>query len=134
MEPILKLATYTISSLNQSDSLLESYGLVTIRADTGVLNSDGHFESVPLDILSSAVQLKTMWSACSNPVAIVFREMKLDWYIVIPTDKTLREWQILNLPGADHMLYRARALAEKAIRGDFDISDAVVIEGSGKSS
>ena len=107
---------------------MESMGLYTFEATTAVVNADGRLELIPLDILSSAVNLQTMWAACAVPVGIVFREMMDDWYAVIPLDDALLQWKIVNMPGKDHMIYRARQLAERAIRSDFGFEMATVIE------
>jgi hypothetical protein len=106
----------------------ESIGLFTLEPTTAVVNADGRLELVPLDILSSAVNLKTMWLACDSPVGIVFREMIDDWYAVVPVDATLLSWKIVNMPGKDHMIYRARQLAERAIRSDFGVEMMRVTE------
>ena len=108
---------------------MESMGLFTLEPTTAVVNADGRLELVPLDILSSAVNLKKMWLACDAPVGIVFREMMDDWYAVVPVDATLLQWKIVNMPGKDHMIYRARQLAERAIQSDFGVEMARVTEG-----
>jgi hypothetical protein len=47
---------------------------------------------------------------------------------VIPLDDALLQWKIINMPGKDHMIYRARQLAERAIRSDFGAEMACVVE------
>ena len=107
---------------------MESMGLFTLEPTTAVVDTDGRLELIPLDILSSAVNLQTMWKACAAPVGIVFREMMDDWYAVVPVDANLLSWKIVNMPGKDHMIYRARQLAERAIRSDFGLEMACVVE------
>jgi hypothetical protein len=51
-----------------------------------------------------------------------------DWYAVVPVDATLLSWKIVNMPGKDHMIYRARQLAERAIRSDFGVEMMRVTE------
>ena len=111
-------------------SHLEYLGVGVLAGHTIVVGGDGSMEEVPLDIMSSPVNLEKMWKACRNPVAILFREMMDDWYAVIPRDESLLKWVIRPIPGRDHCLYRARALAERAIQGDFHLESAIVSESN----
>ena len=112
--------------LRTSVSYMETIGIGLLAAHTAVVDSDGRLEEIPLDILSSAVNLKTMWNACKAPVAIVFREWMDDWCAVIPCDATLQKWELRKIPGKDHDLHRARIFAERAIQSDFHIDNAHV--------
>jgi len=103
-------------------------GIVIMDAVTMVVGKDGNITEIPLDILSSSVNLQRMWSTTKDPVAIVFRECMDDWYAVIPSDDSLTMWEIQIIPGKGHDLHRARALAERAIQSDFNRSDALVFE------
>jgi len=103
-------------------------GIVIMDAVTMVVGQDGNITEIPLDILSSSVNLQRMWSKTKDPIAIVFRECLDDWYAVIPCDATLQKWELRKIPGKGHDLHRARALAERAIQSDFSLSDALVFE------
>jgi hypothetical protein len=114
--------------LRDTVSYAESLGLVILSGKTAAVNRDGQLESIPLDIMCSPVNLKAMWGACTDPVAIVFREIMDDWYAVIPRDNTLGIWDIRPVPGKGHDMHRGRALAEQAIRCDFDLPGAKVVD------
>ena len=108
---------------------MEPIGMYSLEPTTAVVDSNGRLELIPLDILSSSVNLKTLWNAFTAPLAIVFREMNYDWYAVIPTDDTLLDWEIFDMPGKDHMTHRARQLAERGIQSDFGLEKARVVLG-----
>ncbi len=115
-----------LSRLQHSVSYMD--GIVIMDAVTMVVGQDGNITEIPLDILSSSVNLQRMWSTTKDPIAIVFRECLDDWYAVIPRNDTLTMWEIQIIPGKGHDLHRARALAERAIQSDFSLSDALVFE------
>ena len=117
------VATYIHDEPNPQGCL----GMHTILSTTAAVDKDGSLVAIPLDILSTSVNLRTLWTQCRTPIAIVFREIRDDWYAVIPCDETLVRWEIFNLPGKDHMIHRGRALAERAIRSDFGIETATVL-------
>ena len=114
--------------LRNGTSYIESLGVCILSGQTAVVDSDGRLESIPLDIMSTAVNIKSLWTACKAPVAIVFREMMDDWYAVIPRDSTLGIWDIHAVPGRDHDMHRGRSIVETAIRGDFNLPAAKVID------
>lgn len=109
----------------EENGVYEAGGTV-MAATTMCVRSDGTYDVIPLDILSYPVNLKDMWCATTNSVAILFREWIYDWVVLIPRDDTLRAWDLMAMPGRDHDIHRAAALAEHAIQKDFKISDAQV--------
>lgn len=111
----------------EENGVFEAGGTV-MDATTMCVRSDGTYDAIPLDILSDPVNLKEMWCATTHSVAILFREWIYDWVVLIPNDDTLRIWSLVKMPGRDHDMHRARALAERAIQCDFKISDARVYE------
>jgi hypothetical protein len=114
------------SKLRHEISYIESLGVGILSGHTSVVDSNGRLETIPLDIMCTPVNLKTMWKACAAPVGIVFREMMDDWYAVLPCDDTLAKWEIRKIPGRGHDMHRGRALAERAIQCDFDLPNASV--------
>lgn len=114
----------------------ERYGVQ--EAGGGVMNAhticigrDGSVDIIPLDIQTYPVNLKKMWEKMEDPIGFAFREWIYDWVFFYPKDSTLSEWFIVPLPGRDHDVRRARALAEKAIQSDFKNDNAKVIELGG---
>jgi len=95
-------------------------------ATTAIANADGTLDIIPLDILSDPVNLKKMWKIASFPIAILFREEMDDWYGLFPADIILSSWNLVAMPGRDHDVRRAKALAERAIQVDFDNPNAIV--------
>lgn len=93
---------------------------------TAIANADGSLNIIPLDILSDPVNLKKMWFSASFPIAIIFRELMDDWYALFPVDLTHSSWKLVVMPGHDHDIHRAQALAERAIRSDFNNPTATV--------
>jgi hypothetical protein len=114
----------------------EKYGVLdagggVMDAHTMCIGRDGVVDIIPLDILSDPVNLKKIWERMQDPIGFAFREWIYDWVFLYPKDNNLSEWFIVALPGRDHDMYRARALAEKAVQCDFGFENAKVIELGG---
>lgn len=112
--------------LRTSRTLFEEEGGGLADATTAIANMDGTLDSIPLDILSDSVNLKKMWSNAAAPVAILFRELMDDWYGLFPASIDFTTWYIIAMPGCDHDIYRATALAERSIQLDFNMPNAKV--------
>lgn len=113
--------------LRSSRTPFEQAGGFIAEATTAIANANGSIDMIiPLDILCDPVNLKEMWNSSSFPVAILFRECMDDWYGLFPASIDFTTWYIVSMPGRDHDMYRARALAERAIRADFDCPNGTV--------
>lgn len=120
------LRKFMISEREESGPL--PAGGEIMSATTICVGADESIDIIPLHIQSYPVNLKKMWFAMNNPVAILFREWVYDWVALVPRDTTFREWNLIRMPWRDHDMHRAQALAELVIRSDFGIEDAKVFE------
>jgi hypothetical protein len=117
---------FALRALRSSRTDFEEAGGSLSDPTTAIANADGTLNMIPLDILSDPVNLKKMWSSASFPMAILFRELMDDWYALFPADIMHSSWNLMAMPGSDHDMRRAQALAERAIRSDFNNPAATV--------